>query len=578
MIISHSRSTRRIAVFLLYTVLAVGCSRPQSNPQPGADTVLTNGRIYTVDAERSWAESVAIDDGRFVYVGDAAGAVEFIGDKTRVVDLDGRLVLPGIQDAHIHPISGGIEASACDLNGLAGIEAYRRAIRDYATSNPDVEWVLGGGWLMSEFGPGGAPSKALLDELVPDRPVYLTSSDGHSAWVNSRALEIAGIDRDTPDPADGRIDRDPETGEAVGALQEGAMNLVADFVPETTPSMREDGLRYTMKLLNGYGITSIQDASVNPLSLSTYRAVEDGGDLSLRVVAAIWWERQRGLEQVEDLVAIRARFSREGSLLRPTSIKIMQDGVMENYTAALLEPYLLPGDVRGIPMIEPDLLADAVTALDSRGFQVHFHAIGDAAIRQSLDAIERARLENGDSDRRHHISHLQLIDPEDIPRFAELGVVANFQAVWAYPDKYITELTAPYLGEARMRWMYPIRSVAEAGGRIAFGSDWSVSTASPWAQIEAAIRRIDPLDDDATEVLVPEERISLEEAIAAFTIHAAFVNHHEDETGSIETGKLADLVVLDQNLFEIDPASISNTAAILTLLGGRPVRGSFDSI
>lgn len=544
----------------------------------GVDTVLINGRIYTVDDERPWADAVAIDRGRFVYVGSAEGAESYIGSETTVVDLGERLVLPGFQDAHIHPIGAGIEASACNLNDLPGLDAYRTVIGDYAASNPDVDWVLGGGWLMSVFGPGGAPDKALLDELVPDRPVFLTSADGHSAWVNSRALAIAGIDRDTPDPPDGRIDRDPETGEPIGALQEGAMSLVSRHIPETTAAMREAGLRYAVELLNGYGITSIQDANVNAASLSTYRALESAGELSLRVVGSIWWDRERGLEQIDDILALRERFADADSLVRPVTVKIMQDGVMENYTAALLEPYLVPGGTRGIPMVDPELLGDAVTALDAEGFQVHFHAIGDAAIRQSLDGVEQARLTNGASDHRHHISHLQLIDPDDIPRFAELEVVANFQPLWAYADEYITELTAPYLGEARMRWMYPIRSVREAGGRLAFGSDWSVSTANPFPQIETALRRVDPFDEAATLPFIPEERIALEDAIAAFTINAAFVNHQDDETGSIEVGKHADLAVLDLNLFDVDPARISETRVVVTLFGGEVVHGALQDL
>jgi predicted amidohydrolase YtcJ len=258
-------------------------------------------------------------------------------------------------------------------------------------------------------------------------------------------------------------------------------------------------------------------------------------------------------------------------------VKIMLDGVMENYTAAMLEPYLVPSGTRGIPMVEPELLKRAVTALDRDGFQVHFHAIGDAAVRYALDAVEEARYENGKSDNRHHISHLQMIDPADIPRFPELDVVANFQPLWAYADAYVTELTIPFIGEERARWMYPIRSVETAGGKLAFGSDWSVSSANPLAQIETAVTRMSA-DDDSMPVFIPEERISLDSAIAAFTINAAFVNHHEKETGSIEVGKYADLVVIDRNLFELEPAEISAASVLLTLFEGRPVFGDPDDL
>jgi predicted amidohydrolase YtcJ len=330
-----------------------------------------------------------------------------------------------------------------------------------------------------------------------------------------------------------------------------------------------------MEMLHGFGITSIQDAIVRGEDLQAYAALDELGELRLRVVASLWWDRDRGLEQIEDLLRLREQYGTGGNL-RPTTVKIMQDGVMENYTAAMLEPYLVPGGTRGLPMVDPELLKQAVVALDAAGFQVHFHAIGDAAVRQSLDAVEEALIENGQLGNRHHISHLQMIDPADIPRFAELDAVANFQPVWAYADEYVTELTIPFIGEERARWMYPIRSVQDSGGKIAFGSDWSVSTANPFPQIETAVTRKHP-SDESYPVFIPEERIDLESALVAFTINAAYVNKQDDRTGSIEVGKLADLIVLDQNLFGIEPKDISETKVLLTLLAGEPVFGDLAS-
>lgn len=556
---------------VLASSMLSACSKQVPEITAGADLVFRNGRIYTVDAERNWAQAVAVENGRITYVGADTGAEQYIGDNTRVIDLDGGMMLPGFQDSHVHPIGAGVEASACNLNELAGLAEYRSTIAEYAAANPDVEWILGGGWSMSVFGPGGAPDRMILDELVADRPVFLTSADGHTGWANSRALEIAGITRDTPDPVDGRIDRHADTGEPVGSLQEGAMNLVSRHAPGETLETRQQGLRYAMELLNGYGITSIQDAIVNRDTLETYASLDSRDELDLRVVASLWWDREKGLEQISQLQQLRAEFA-DLTLVRPTTVKIMQDGVMENYTAAMLEPYLVPGGTRGIPMVEPELLKRAVTALDKQGFQVHFHAIGDAAVRQALDAVEEAQIENGKSDRRHHISHLQMIDPADIPRFGELDVVANFQPLWAYADDYITELTIPFIGEERARWMYPIKSVQDAGGMIAFGSDWSVSTANPFPQIETAVTRMSATDP-SIPVFIPQERVSLETAIAAFTINAAFVNKQDQDTGSIEVGKLADLIVLNQNLFEVEPGRISETKVLLTLLAGRTVHG-----
>lgn len=567
---------KAIVLAALIIVGLYACSRTETPEETGADMVFTNGQVYTVDEDRSWAEAVAVTDGHIIYVGSDSGAERHIGPKTVLVDLKGRMMLPAFQDSHIHPISGGIEASACDLNGLNDLAAYRSAIGEYAAANPDLEWITGGGWSMAVFGPGGSPSRKIIDELVSDRPVFLTSQDGHSGWANSRALEIAGITRDTPNPVDGIIDKDPKTGEPVGSLQEGAMKLVNQHLPPETLQTRITGLRYAMNMLHGYGITSMQDASVNRDSLEAYRALDQAGELKLRVVGAIWWDRDRGIEQIDDIIALRDEFNTGGNI-RPTTVKIMEDGVMENYTAAMLEPYLIPSGSRGIPMVDPEMLKKIVPLLDAAGFQVHFHSIGDAAIRYALDAIEEALLENGQLGNRHHISHVQMWDPSDIPRFAELGVVANFQPVWAYADKYVTELTIPFIGEERARWMYPIKSVLDTGATIAFGSDWSVSTANPFPEMETAVTRKDA-EDASSPVFIPEERIDLASAVAAFTINAAFVNKQEDKTGSVEVGKLADLIVIDKNIFEIDPDGISDAKVLLTLFGGEPVYGDIAKL
>ncbi|HUG03815.1 MAG TPA: amidohydrolase [Steroidobacteraceae bacterium] len=566
---------RTIALGLAIAALAA-CGRG-NGADDAADLALTGGRIYTVDADRSWAEAVAVRDGRIVFVGSNEDARAHIGKDTQVVDLAGRMVVPGFQDVHVHPISAGVEANACNLNGLDGVDAYVAAIKKYADENPDEPWITGGGWLMSDFGPGALARKELIDAVVPDRPVILWSTDGHTVWVNTKALEIAGITRETADPPDGRIDRDPKTGAPIGSLQEGAGSLVASKMPPTSDEQRMEGLRYAVKYLNGLGITAVQDASVNEENLGTYRKLDDGGELSLHVVGSIWWERDKGLEQIEDIKRLRAEFTK--GHVDAGTVKIMQDGVMENYTAVVLEPYILPGGKKeyGIPMVEPEKLKQAVTQLDADGFQVHFHAIGDGAVRQSLDAVEAARKTNGDLGHRHHISHLQLIHPDDVPRFRELSVVANFQPLWAYADPYITDLTLPFMTPERAQWLYPIGSVQTSGAVVAFGSDWSVSSPSPFEQMETAITRLGALGD-STEPLLAAESIQLPEAIAAFTINAAYVNRLEKETGSIEAGKRADLAVLDRNLFDIPPAELSDTKVLVTLFEGKAVHGKLEEL
>jgi predicted amidohydrolase YtcJ len=338
---------------------------------------------------------------------------------------------------------------------------------------------------------------------------------------------------------------------------------------------RQEGLRYSIKLLNAYGITAIQDASVDEDDLKTYKRLDARGELSLRVVAAIWWERRQGLEQIDNIKRLRAKYT--GGHVDARTVKIMQDGVMENYTAVLLKPYLKPGNVYGIPMVDPQRLKEIVTRLDAAGFQVHFHAIGDGAVRQALDSVEAARRRNGDLGHRHHIAHLELIDPADVARFRELGVSANFQPLWAFADEYITQLTIPFLGPERSTRLYPIGTLYRSGAVVAFGSDWSVSSPNPLEEIEVAITRMGPAGETDTPFL-PAECINLPEALAAFTINAAYLNRLEKQTGSIEVGKFADLVVLDRNLFAIPATDISRARVVVTMFQGKVVHGDLGAL
>ena len=560
----------------MFVVLAsctlLGCTQRGSEDTESnyADTLFRNGAVYTMDDNRSWATTVAVREDKIIYVGFEEGVDTLKGPETRVIDLGGKMLMPSFQDIHIHPIFAGREALTVDLNALSSIEEYVSAVRTYADAHPEKEWILGGGWSMDVFGPGARASKKLLDAAVSDRPVYLTSSDGHTGWANSKALQMAGIDTDTRDPVSGIVDRNPETGEIIGSLQEGAMELLTPHIPPSTPEFDQQSLKYSVELLNSYGITAITDAMVMQPDLDAYRALDERGDLTLRVVASLWWERTAGIEQIDDFKRLRDEYTRGN--VNAGTVKIMQDGVMENFTAAMSEPYYVDGFPKGIPMVEPEFLKEAVTALDAAGFQVHFHAIGDAAVTQCLDAVEVAIDTNGNAHRRHHISHLQIIHPNDLPRFRELDVIANFQPLWAYADEYVTDLTLPFIGEERGSWMYTIRSVINAGGMIAFGSDWSVSTANPFPQIETAVTRTDADADDAP--FMPDETIDLATALAAFTTNSAFVNGIDNVSGSIAVGKLADLIVLDRNLFEISAKEISETEVLLTLFGGRPVHGN----
>jgi predicted amidohydrolase YtcJ len=546
-----------------------------------ADLVLTGGAVYTVDAARTWAQAVAISGGRIAAVGTDAEMRPHVGPRTEVVNLRGRMVLPGFQDAHVHASGGGLERSQCDLTSEHTREGYLAAIRSYAGRKPGAEWITGGGWGMDVF-PGGVPSKEDLDQVVPDRPVFLSNRDHHGAWVNSRALALAGIDAGTPDPPDGRIER-TATGEPQGSLHEGAMNLVQRMVPVVTLAERVAGVLEGQRYLHALGITAWQEAIVGeyavvPDSFDAFREVEGRGLLTARVTGALWWRRGTGLSQLDSIAERRAIAN--GSRFRTTSVKIMQDGVCENFTAAMLTPYLdghgHETEGRGTSFFDPEELKEAVTAIDARGFQVHVHAIGDRAVREALDAIAAARAANGPTAGRHHIAHLQVIHPDDVPRFRDLAVLANCQPLWASNEPQMTELTMPFLGPERSAWQYPFGSLAAAGAQLCFGSDWPVSSPNPMWQMHTAVNRTTSPEypfrgPETDEPFLPGERIGLPAAIAAFTMGSAYVNHDERDAGSVEPGKRADLAVLDRNLFTQPATEIALAEVDLTLVDGAVV-------
>jgi len=424
---------------------------------------------------------------------------------------------------------------------------------------------------MADF-ENGTPRREDLDAIVPDRPVFLPNRDGHSAWVNTKSLELASVNRDTADPADGRIERDPD-GAPTGTLHEGAVNLVERLLPAMTDEQRDEGLRLGQAYLHSLGITAWQDAIVPPAEQAAYRRAAEQGWLTARVEAAMWWDRERGEEQVEELI----ERSRTGSVgrLRSNSVKLMQDGVLETFTAAMLEPYLErgggPGARRGIEFIDPEVLKRAVTRIDAAGLQPHFHAIGDRAVRSCLDAVATARAVNGPTDTRPHIAHIQVIHPDDVPRFAALGVVANAQPLWACHESQMDELTIPFLGPERSAWQYPFASLLRSGSRLAMGSDWSVSTPNPLEEIEVAVTRVAPEFRDRATPFLPQEALSLVDAIEAFTLGSAWVNHLDADTGSIVVGKLADLAVIDRDVFARDAGPIGEARVIATFVGGAAV-------
>jgi len=547
-----------------------------------ADLVFAGGPVFTSDAVRRRVSAVAVVGGRIVAVGHDE-VRELIGPKTEVVDLGGRMLVPGFQDAHVHTVWGGLDMIRCDLSGVSTKQDYLRLLAEYAAANPDKEWILGGGWTMSAF-PGGTPRAEDLDTVIPDRPAFIPNRDGHGAWVNSRALQLAGIDADTPDPADGRIERD-EDGSPTGTLHEGAMTLVNRLLPATSDEDYLRALLIGQQYLHSLGITAWQDAILGSYgdagdATPTYLAAASSGQLTGRVVGALWWDRTRGAEQIPELVERRSK-GRAGRFAA-TSVKVMQDGVAENFTAAMIEPYLdgcghHTGN-SGISFVDAAELAHNVVKLDGLGFQVHFHAIGDRAVRECLDAVQAARRLNGRNDLRHHIAHLQVIHPDDVPRFRTLDVTANLQALWAALEPQMVDLTLPFLGEPRSSWQYPFGDLVRSGATLAMGSDWSVSTPDPFAAMHVAVNRLAaPSEKEGDyDVFLPEQRLDLATALTAYTAGSAYVNHL-DETGTIAVGKLADLAVLDRDPFDGPADEIGNTRVLQTFVEGERVYAADDA-
>ncbi|MGW9586054.1 amidohydrolase [Microbacterium sp. NPDC055455] len=548
-----------------------------------ADLVFTGGPVFTANTVRSRASAVAVRAGRIVAVG-GDDVRELVGPSTELVDLRGRMLIPGFQDAHVHPVWGGLDMLRCDLSELGTAAEYLEAIAGYVADHASDEWILGGGWQMSAF-PGGTPTAAALDAVTGERPAFFPNRDGHGAWVNSAALRLAGIDRETPDPADGRIERDAD-GTPSGTLHEGAMALVNRLLPEEPLERLTDALLLGQRYLHSFGITAWQDAIVGSYGDAgdpgpAYLRAAADGTLTARVVGAIWWDRTQGLEQIPSILERRDRY--RAGRFAATSVKVMQDGVAENFTAAMLEPYCDGHghftDDSGISFVDPAVLAEAVPILDAEGFQVHFHAIGDRAVRECLDAVERAIALNGRSDNRHHIAHIQVVHPEDVPRFRELGVAANMQSLWATYEPQMVELTLPFLGEPRSAWQYPFGDLLRAGAVLAAGSDWSVSTPDPMAAIHTAVNRTAAPGHEEGEydAFLPEQAIDLATSLTAYTAGSAWVNHLDDVTGTIEVGKLADLVVLDRDPFAGPAEEIGATHALQTFVEGERVFAAPDA-
>jgi predicted amidohydrolase YtcJ len=555
--------------------LAAAAAFGQSAKGPVADIIVAHGKVYTVDAKHPWAQAVAIRSGKIVAVGDDARIDKLRGPGTKVIDAGDRLVLPGFVDSHIHFFEGSIFLDRVHLEGAGNTIEIRKRLRDYAASHSGEGWIVGAGWDYAMFGEEKLPTKKDLDELFPDRPVYLDGFDGHTAWVNSKALALAGITKDTRDPPNGTIVRDRQTGEATGALREdAAMDMVKRVRPRATRAERLAALRSGMRLANQNGLTRVHAAGGHFESndfdeFDLYDELRRHGDLTLRMYIAYFLDppelRPQDLEAIE---AARQKYS--GDWLAGGVVKLRLDGVVESHTAAMLDPYSDDPSVKGTLFWDPEKYKSAVLELDRRGLQLFTHAVGDDAVRIALDAYENAERVNHTSDQRHRVEHIETITSADIPRFGKLGVIASMQPLHAYPDADTLGVWMQNAGPDRGSRAWPWHSIAAGGGRLAFGSDWNVVTLNPWEGLQNAVTR-QTVEGMPAEGFLPQERISLDQAIEAYTLGAAFAGRREITEGSLESGKLADLLIVSQNVFEIDPHKIAETKVLTTIVGGRVV-------
>jgi hypothetical protein len=529
---------------------------------------------------------MAIGSGIVRALGGDGDIAALTGPHTRVVDLRGRLAIPAFGDAHIHPVQGGLEGKRCTLLGARSGQDCLNEIGTYSASLPADAWVLGGGWSVTTF-PGGAPAAADLDRVTGRRPAFLTNRDRHSAWVNTAALHAAGITDRTPDPPDGRIERD-RSGAPAGTLHAGAVRLVADHIPPPTSAELTDALLSAQKFLHSVGITSVQDACVGdageigiPDTFGTYLQAAIDHKLTMRVTGALWWDRSLGLNQIDRLLARRAAAEGIG-YFRATSVKLMLDGVSETLTAAMSSPYL-DGHGHGTShygnlFIDPDELAEVANQLSDHGFQLHFHAVGDRAVTAALDAVESLPRPARDS-ARHQIAHLRFVKPADLERFSRAGVVANFQPLLACDDEQNRTLTVPFVGPQRAAWQYRIGGVFGRAGRVAFGSGWPVSSPNPLQEMHVAVNRMlsrrlgRPGSPETSRPLLLAEAIPVDAALHAFTAGVAHVNHEDHMAGQLRPGMLADVVVLDRDLYSIPPSTIGDTSVAMTIASGHVVHG-----
>ena len=565
------------ALFLAaLTIFSIATSAKNPPPEGPAEIIITNAKVYTVNARQPWAQAIAIREGKILVLGSNDEMSPYQVQSTHVIDAKGHFLMPGITDCHIHFLDGSLSLGYVALDDARTIEEIQDRVKHYAAIHPDARWILGRGWQYPVFGSTGMPDKKYLDAIIPDRPVYLEGFDGHTWWANTRALQLAGITRETKDPPNGKFVRDPKTGEPTGAVKEDeADEIMRKAIPQPSREEKLAALRRGLREANRVGLVRVHSmGGVNIGSgdfpnIDLYDQLRRSGQLTVRMYMAYRANPPSltpgDIDQVE---SERRQFHDEW--IDVGGVKMFLDGVVESHTAAMLAPYSDDPTQSGRLFWEPEQYKQAVMELDRRSFQIFTHAIGDRAVRLALDSYDQARKKNGTKDARDRIEHIETISAQDIPRFAKIGVIASMQPLHAYPDDDILNIWAKNVGPEREKRGFAWNNIAKTGGRLAFGSDWPIVTQSPWPGIQTAVTR-QTTEGKPPGGWLPEQRVTLPQAIEAYTLGAAFAGHREKTEGSLEPGKVADLIILDQNLYETEPGKIGDTQVLLTMVGGKVV-------
>jgi len=554
-------------IFLLLSSL-VGCSQA---PKNGAEMVFINAKAYTLDENKPWADAIAIKGNTIVYVGGNEGALALGGDNTVQHNLNGKMLLPGFIDTHMHPIEGGAYANALSLETFGTVGAWVQAIADYANVNSDAPLLFGYGFLATTFGPTG-PTRQLIDAVVPDRPVLIMDEGFHAAWANTKALEELNISQDTADPVPGfsYYKRDAD-GNATGYLLEGAAGMAMRRLNAISDDIIIDGTAHVIEVLNSYGVTSVFDAGVGSRGdslLKILRQLEKAGDLTVRIVGS---SQPSGPEDVESAVdrVDHSRSTVKGDRFHYRMLKIMQDGTIEGRTAAMFEDYQGEPGNSGETVFTEAQMTQMVVAAASKQIDVHIHALGERAVHEALNSIEAARTAHATSSSRFTICHIEVVTDEDLQRFAELDVIAQSTPFWASYDTY----GKPFVSEDQFNRYWRFNSLKKLGVRLTWGSDFPASGAgmlgmSPVLQMEVGQTRQEPGEPDAPVQPRQSERLDMVTMIRGYTIDAAYQLHMEDEIGTLEVGKKADLVILDRNLFDTGVYDIHTTRVMMTVMDG----------